>query len=83
MSLFPFYILSINLDHDETKIDLIKDFTAFLVLLEIDNLQTVASFDIDTLKFLKEEKVSYQQVRTPIWKKLRWAPTSMFKTGLA
>ena len=45
-SVFGFYIFTTNFYHDETMVDTIKDFTAYLILLEIDNLQRVEGFTL-------------------------------------
>ena len=43
----PFFILTIDEEGEETGLDLVKDFTALMIMVEIDNM--VKSDEIDNL----------------------------------
>ena len=60
MSVCTIYIFTVDANHEEHLVDCIKDFTCFVVLLELDNSLVPSEFDEDDLEILKEENHDYE-----------------------
>jgi len=45
MIVFGIFIMTVDENHEENIIDCIKDFTCFVVLLELDNALVMTGFD--------------------------------------
>ena len=55
----PFFILTIDEEGDETGLDLVKDFTALIIMIEIDNMVTSSTIStlVDHIQDLGQEEL--------------------------